>query len=207
MTTSMPGPLAPNHHADHPRFSGIGGLLAGLTMILGRGGVARLAADLAAVTSADRVVDVGCGPGAAARAAARRGAAVTGVDPAPVMLSLARRLTGRGTSVTWIEGAAEGLPLPDRSATVLWSISTAHHWRDLEASLAEAHRVLAPHGRLLVIERRCKPGATGLASHGWTDAQADVFAETCSTAGFADARAEIQRRGRVARLVVQASRP
>jgi SAM-dependent methyltransferase len=64
----------PNHHADFPGFSGLFGLIAGLSMVTGRGAVARLAADLARVAAADRVVDVGCGPGAAAREAARRGA-------------------------------------------------------------------------------------------------------------------------------------
>jgi SAM-dependent methyltransferase len=161
---STPTTDVPNHHADYPGFSGMGGLLAGLTMLIGRGAVARLAADLTAVAGQDRVVDVGCGPGAAAREAARRGAAVIGLDPAPVMLTLARRLTRRDASITWTEGAAEAMPLPDGSATVVWSIATVHHWRDLDAGLSEVRRVLAPGGRLLAIERRTRPGARGLAS-------------------------------------------
>ena len=67
------------------------GLLIGLIMSLAGGAAARLAADVAAVSDGDRVIDVGCGPGTAVREAARRGARVTGVDPAPVML----RLVGR----------------------------------------------------------------------------------------------------------------
>ena len=150
MTTSALPSLSPNHHSEHPGFSGLSGLLVGLTMIAGRGTTAQLAADLTGVTRDDHVVDVGCGPGTAVRAAARRGATVTGVDPAPVMLSLARRLT-RNSSITWREGAAESLPLPDGVATVLWSLSTVHHWHDIDAGLAEARRVLAPGGRLLAI--------------------------------------------------------
>jgi ubiquinone/menaquinone biosynthesis C-methylase UbiE len=206
MTTERPSPAIANHHADHPGFSGITGLLAGLSMLVGRGAVARLAADLAAVSGGDRVVDVGCGPGAAAREAARRGATVTGVDPAPVMLTLARRLTRPGTSIAWTEGAAEVLPLPDGAATVLWSISTVHHWPDLPGGLAEAHRVLRSGGRLLAIERRTRPGAKGLASHGWTDDQAAAFADLCRTAGFTDVRVETHAPGRRALLVVLARR-
>jgi len=207
MTPPVPAPLVPNHHADYPGFSGIGGVLAGLTMLIARGAVARLAADLTAATGEDRVVDVGCGPGAAAREAARRGADVIGIDPAPVMLKLARRLTRRDASITWTEGAAEALPLPDGSATVLWSIATVHHWPDLDAGLGEARRVLAPEGRLLAVERRTRPGARGLASHGWTDAQADTFADRCRAAGFAHARVETHTPARHALLVVQAANP
>jgi ubiquinone/menaquinone biosynthesis C-methylase UbiE len=203
----MTASVVPNHHADHPGFSGIGGLLAGLTMIVGRGAVARLAADTTAVTREDHVIDVGCGPGAAAREAARRGATVTAVDPAPVMLQLGRRLSRRDASIAWAEGAAEALPVANGSATVLWSISTVHHWRDVDAGLAEAWRVLVSRGRLLATERRTRPGARGLASHGWTDAQADAFAERCRAAGFADARVETATPGRRALLVVHATRP
>lgn len=81
-----------NHHADHPGFAGVTGLLAGLTMIPGRGAIARLAADLACVSATDRVIDVGCGPGTAVREAARRGARAIGIDPARVMLRLAEAL-------------------------------------------------------------------------------------------------------------------
>jgi ubiquinone/menaquinone biosynthesis C-methylase UbiE len=207
MSTSMPTSVVPNHHADYPGFSGIGGLVAGLTMLIGRGAVARLAADLTEVANEDRVVDVGCGPGAAVREAARRGAEATGIDPAPVMLKLARRLTRRNAAIAWAEGAAEALPLPDASATVVWSIATVHHWRDLDAGLAEARRVLAPAGRLLAIERRTRVGARGLASHGWTHAQAAAFADGCQTAGFAHVRIETYKPTLHTLLVVQGNRP
>jgi ubiquinone/menaquinone biosynthesis C-methylase UbiE len=207
MTTSRATPLVPNHHRDYPGFAGICGLLAGLTMIIGRGAVARLAADLAGLTDEDHVVDVGCGPGQAAREAAGRGAQVIGIDPAPVMLRLARWLTSGGTAISWTDGAAEALPLADDSATVLWSIATVHHWADLDAGLAEAHRVLASGGRLLAIERHTKPGAKGLASHGWTDAQAATFADRCQTAGFVNARVETRAPRRKRLLVVQAAKP
>ncbi|MDQ3903892.1 MAG: class I SAM-dependent methyltransferase [Actinomycetota bacterium] len=195
-----------NHHADHPGFRGVTGLLAGLTMIPGRGGVARLAADLAAVSATDRVIDVGCGPGTAAREAARRGAQVIGIDPAPVMLRLAKALTLQEARVTWVEASAEDLRQPDASATVLWCVASVHHWKDVSAGVDETWRVLAPGGRLLAIERRVPPAATGLASHGWTDQQAQSFAAQCRAAGFADVRVEQHSPSRQVLYVVHARR-
>ena len=123
------------------------------------------------------------------RAAAAGAASVVGVDPARVMLRVGRvssRFRSHGADVRFVEGAAEALPLGDGSATALWSLSTVHHWKDIELGLKEAHRVLVPGGRLLAIERRAQPGATGHASHGWTDQQAEGFAAACESAGFAD---------------------
>jgi ubiquinone/menaquinone biosynthesis C-methylase UbiE len=207
VTGTEPAALAPNHHGDHPGFSGITGLLAGLTMVLGRRRVARLACDLAAVTADDHVVDVGCGPGTAAREAARRGAQVTGVDPASVMLAMALRLTVGDLSVTWTEGAAEHLPQPNGAATVLWSLATVHHWPLLDEGLVEARRVLKPGGRFLAIERQTRPGAKGLASHGWIPEQADVFADRCRDAGFTEVTVARHKPGWVSQLSVLAIRP
>lgn len=191
----------------HPneRFAGPLGLMIGLTMLVRRGRSSRLIADRAGVRAGDRVVDIGCGPGSAAREAARRGAAVTGVDPAPVMLRLARLLSGG--AVTYLEGAAEALPLADGSATAAWAISSAHHWSDLAAGLREIHRVLAPGGRLVVAERLTRPGAGGLRSHGFTDAKAVEFAEQARAAGFADVSRDAVRMGRRTIGLIHAVRP
>jgi ubiquinone/menaquinone biosynthesis C-methylase UbiE len=193
----------PNHHADHHGFRGVPGLLAALSFTVGRGASARLAADTTGVGPDDRVVDIGCGPGTAVREARRRGATATGVDPATVMLRVGRLLSPAG--ITWAVGSAESLPLPDRAATVVWSLATVHHWRDVDAGLAEVRRVLEPGGRFLVTERRTRAGARGLGSHGWTDPQADAFADACRAAGLADVTVQTARPGGTVTLVVTAS--
>ena len=205
MDVSSPSPV--NHHAHHPGFTGATGALFGLIMVVMGRAKARLAADVASVADADHVVDVGCGPGTAVRAAAGRGARVTGVDPAPVMLRLARTVTRDQPSITWADGVAEDLPLQDGSATVVWSLATVHHWKDVTVGLAEVHRVLASGGRFLAIERQVRPGATGLASHGWTEHQAESFAAQCRTAGLQNVQIENQRTGRRSVWVVSGVRP
>jgi SAM-dependent methyltransferase len=165
MTASQP--QAVNHHADRPGFSGLTGLLAGAAMLVAARPRARLIIDLAAVSDSDRVVDIGCGPGTAVRAAARRGAQVSGVDPAPVMRRLARAITGDDRRVA----------------------------------------CLAPAGRFLVIERRVRPDANGLASHGWTEQQAESFAAQCRAAGLESVRVEQRATGRHSVWVVRAIRP
>jgi len=56
-----------------------------------------------------RVLDVGCGTGLLACEFAARGHRVTGADPAPAMLDIARRRPGGG-AVRWIEADAASLP-------------------------------------------------------------------------------------------------
>ena len=64
----------------------------------------------AAVGPGDRVLDVACGTGVVARAAAERVApdgTVTGIDLNPAMLAVARRIA---PEIDWREGDAAALP-------------------------------------------------------------------------------------------------
>jgi ubiquinone/menaquinone biosynthesis C-methylase UbiE len=205
--------LPPNHHGSYPHFGGLRGLVAALRFTVGRGGDADLAIALTGAGNGDDVIDIGCGPGVAVRRVAARGASsVTGIDPAAVMLRFGRALTrpvhrhghGHGTAVDYRQGTAEALPLPDDSATVVWSLATVHHWRDLDAGLREVRRVLRPSGRFLAVERRTEPGASGHAGHGWTEDQAQLFAERCRAAGFSGVEVDRHLRHRRSVLSVLA---
>lgn len=179
-------------------------ILTAVSMTVGRGPAARTVAGLAGLTANDRVVDVGCGPGTAVREAARRGATATGVDPSPVMLRLARWITAVRTvsSVTWVQATAESLPLVDGDATVLWALSSVHHWGDRAPGLAEARRVLARGGRILLAERLVQPGAHGHAAHGLTRDQADQLALDLQGAGFGDVQCDTIAAGRRTLVIV-----
>ena len=183
---------AVNHHADHPGFSGLTGTLYGLIFLLVGRRRARRVNELAGVGADDHVVDIGCGPGNAARLAARHGARVTGIDPSPAMLRVARVVNHANAGIVWAEGSAEAIPVPDGAATLVWSLATVHHWRNVTQGLSEVLRVLTPGGRLLVVERQSPPDATGVAGHGWTAQQAESFAAQCRRAGLLDVTVEAE---------------
>jgi ubiquinone/menaquinone biosynthesis C-methylase UbiE len=201
-----PAALAPNHHAHFPGFSGPSGLLLAVALSAGRDADGQLATELTATGPGDDLIDIGCGTGAAARLAATRGATAVGVDPASQMRRVGRWLTPR-RNVRFLDGSAEALPVADASASVAWSLACVHHWADLDAGLTEVHRVLRPGGRFLAMERHTAPGADGLASHGWTDAQADAFADLCRAAGFEQVGVERHQAGRKPVIAVLARRP
>jgi len=92
-----------------------------------------------------RVLDVACGPGYVAAAAAARGASVLGLDFAAEMVALAGR---KWPGVEFKEGDAENLDLPDASFDAALVNFGILHLADPDRALAEAWRVLKPGGRL-----------------------------------------------------------
>jgi ubiquinone/menaquinone biosynthesis C-methylase UbiE len=186
--------------------SNVYGVVTAVSMTVGRGRQARAVADTAGITASDRVVDVGCGPGTAVRVAARRGAVATGIDPSPLMLRFARWISTirRPGNVGWLEGQAEKLPVLDDQASVVWAISSVHHWSDRAAGLGEARRVLAPAGRLILAERLVKPAARGHRAHGLTVDQARELAAQLTAAGFLEIRIGNRQAGRRKLVIVDA---
>jgi SAM-dependent methyltransferase len=107
-------------------------------------------AEAARVASEDRVLDVGCGTGVLARAAADRVAdesQVTGLDLNEGMLAVARRLRPQ---IDWRQGDATKLPVRDESYDVVVSQFALMYFPDRSAAIGEMVRVLKPGGRLAV---------------------------------------------------------
>ncbi len=101
--------------------------------------------DAAGVRRGHRVLDVGCGTGVLARAAAERTDAVTGVDRNDGMLAVAR---ARSTTVDWRRAVAEELPFPDSRFDRVLSQFVLMFVDDATAALGEMARVLRPGGRV-----------------------------------------------------------
>ena len=101
--------------------------------------------DAAVVGESCSVLDVACGPGLVAAAAAGRGAQAVGVDLSPKMIDLARRLH---PSLTFKIADVVGLPFPAGSFdAVVCNFGLGHFPRPDEA-VAECLRMLKPGGRI-----------------------------------------------------------
>jgi SAM-dependent methyltransferase len=98
----------------------------------------------------ERVLDVACGTGVLARAAAAcvgPGGAVAGLDANPGMLAVAARLD---PAIDWQEGLAERLPYPDQTFDAVISQFGLMFFSDRPQALREMLRVLRPGGHLAV---------------------------------------------------------
>lgn len=106
----------------------------------------------AMLSPGERVLDVACGTGIVARlAAARVGkeGRVSGLDPNPGMLTVAREAAPPELDIEWHQGPAEEIPLPDESFDVVLCGMGLQFFSDREGGLREIRRVLLPGGRLV----------------------------------------------------------
>jgi SAM-dependent methyltransferase len=111
--------------------------------------IAELLCEAVDLRAGERVLDVACGNGNAALAAARRFCQVVGVDYVPALLDNARRrATAEGLEATFQEADAEDLPFPDASFDVVLSTCGAMFAPDQEQTASELLRVCRPGGRI-----------------------------------------------------------
>lgn len=121
------------------------GMVAGLIMM-----VAEELVESVEIVPGERVLDVACGTGNGALAAARRSwGNVVGVDFVPALLERGReRAATERLEIEFVEGDAAELPFEDASFDVVISIFGAMFAPDQEKAAAELLRVCKPGGRI-----------------------------------------------------------
>jgi len=118
------------------------------------------AAAASSLTPGVKVLDVGCGTGALLAQLVRKFDIVgTGIDPSPQMVQIAQ---SAHPSLEITAAAAEELPFADNSFEVVLACLTYHHFANPHAFVAEASRVLAPGGKLVVAEPVLPPAVNAL---------------------------------------------
>ena len=152
----------------------------------------RWAVQLLDVQSADRVIELGCGPGVAIAALAARASQglVVGVDHSQVMVRQARRrnrVAIRAGRVRLIHAPVQSLSISDGPFNAALAVNTVGMWPDPASRLRELARLLRPGGRIaLVSQPRCS-GATAATSAAAASKLADLLTE----AGFEHLRTEM----------------
>lgn len=183
------------------QFGNPAGLLGGVAgLLMGRtANDDRWVVDLLDVQPADRVLDVGCGPGVTLQLLAEHAylGFVTGVDPSDVMLRQARRHNRNAVAIGRIElqrASARQLPYPDGSFNKACAVHSIYFWPSLDEGLRELLRVLAPGGRLVLAVRMRHENASRFdpSRYGLTGDDIEAIETQVKTVGFHDVAVERQ---------------
>jgi ubiquinone/menaquinone biosynthesis C-methylase UbiE len=97
------------------------------------------------LSGCSNILDVGCGPGVFEKEL--RGLSITGIDPSPAMISVARRTAKN----RFVIGEAEDLPFKESSFDGAFFVASLAFIPDYRKALDEAARVLERGGRLVVL--------------------------------------------------------
>jgi ubiquinone/menaquinone biosynthesis C-methylase UbiE len=101
-----------------------------------------------AATAVDRLLDVGCGPGAYHPALAAAAVRITACDSSGGMArDAAMQAANERLDVTAVRAGAETLPYADGAFDVVMANHMLYHVPDIGRALGEAWRVLRPGGR------------------------------------------------------------
>lgn len=150
----------------------------------------------------DRLLDVACGTGVVARAAAARvipDGSVTGLDLNPAMLAVARRVSPQ---IDWRQGDVAALPFADDAFDVVTCQAAVFFFPDPTAALGEMARVTRRGGRVVVqsfsslhaqpaygpwvgmVSRHAGPDAVELLGTYWSHGEPEIMRDRCADANL-----------------------
>jgi ubiquinone/menaquinone biosynthesis C-methylase UbiE len=105
-----------------------------------------------ALVPSDALLDIGCGTGAAVRAAAPRVSRAVGVDLSAEMIAQGRERAAGIGNLELLEADAEALPFEDETFTAVMCTTSFHHYPSPGRAIGEMGRVLTPGGRVLIAD-------------------------------------------------------
>lgn len=111
------------------------------------------------------VLDIGCGGGLIAEPLARLGAAVTGLDPSPENIDIARRHADtRGIAIEYVVGSSDELVVQGRHFDCVIALEVIEHVPDVTAFLKSCADVTEPGGLIVLstLNRTAKSFALGI---------------------------------------------
>ncbi len=91
------------------------------------------------LTSADKLLDVGCGSGFFSKLAQAKGASVTGIDASPPLIEQAKQ---RNAAINFFTGEMEDLPFADEDFDIVCAFNSIQYAESFRQALIESKRVL-----------------------------------------------------------------
>ncbi len=151
----------------------------------------RWAVELLDVQPNDRLIELGCGPGVAVAALARRAVRglVVGVDQSGVMIRQAGRRNAaaiRAGRVRLVNAPVQTLQVTEVPFDAALAVNTVGFWPEPAVRLTEIGRLIRPGGRIALVSHPRCPGATAATSA----AAGEELAALLTEAGFGHLRYE-----------------
>lgn len=136
------------------------------------------------------VGDLGCGTGQTSELVAPFARRVIAVDDSVAMISAARKRLAPFDNVDLRQGTLEQLPIDDASLDVAFMFLVLHYVVEPEHAIAEAHRVLKPSGRLIIVDMtpHDREELVHEMGHVWRGFSEQQLNEVLQRAGFAAGR-------------------
>jgi ubiquinone/menaquinone biosynthesis C-methylase UbiE len=189
----MPMPIEAAIIRQFAKPTGIFGRLVGFILANRSSNVrrGRWTVDLLELSSRDRVLEVGCGPGVALKACLKRleQGTAAGLDHSDVMIDQARRRNARAVEMKrlrLIVGTIDDLPV-DEWFDRIYSINLIQFIPDKPAFLNACMKRLAPNGMLAITFQPRGRKPTREAAF----AMAKTLAETMASLAFIDVHTEV----------------
>jgi ArsR family transcriptional regulator len=137
-----------------------------------------------------RVGDLGCGTGQLSEMIAPFAGRVIAVDDSAAMIGAARKRLSSFENVVVRNGELEALPIEDESLDVALLFLVLHYVVEPELAIAEAHRVLRPGGRLIIVDMmpHDRQDLLDQMGHVWRGFSEEQIASLLQDAGFPGVR-------------------